>query len=42
MGWRVGDEDIDRVVEMMKLLSVEGFALRDFSELPAARSRGSS
>ena len=33
MGWRVQDEDIDRVVEVMKLLSIQEFALRDFSEL---------
>ena len=39
MGWRVGDEDIDRVVEMMKLLSVEDFALRDFSELSGGQKQ---
>ena len=33
MGWRVTEEDIDRVVEMMKLLAVEEFALKDFFEL---------
>jgi iron complex transport system ATP-binding protein len=32
-GGRVSDEDIDKVVEMMKLLHVEEFALKDFSEL---------
>ncbi len=38
MGWRVSDEDIDKVVEMMKLLHVEEFALKDFSSYPGARS----
>jgi len=33
MGWRVAEEDIDRVVEVMRLLHVEEFALKDFSEL---------
>jgi len=32
-GGRVSDEDIDKVVEMMKLLHVKEFALEDFSEL---------
>ena len=39
MGWRVGDEDLDRVVEMMKLLSVEEFALRDFSQLSGGQKQ---
>ena len=39
MGWRVADEDLDRVVEMMKLLSVEEFALRDFSQLSGGQKQ---
>jgi len=39
MGWRVADEDIDRVVEVMKLLSIEEFALRDFSELSGGQKQ---
>ncbi len=39
MGWRVGDDDIDRVVEVMKLLSIEEFALRDFSELSGGQKQ---
>ncbi|HOO52988.1 MAG TPA: ABC transporter ATP-binding protein [Methanothrix sp.] len=39
MGWRVGDEDIDRVVETMKLLHVEEFALKDFSELSGGQKQ---
>jgi iron complex transport system ATP-binding protein len=39
MGWRVTDEDIDRVVEMMKLLHVEEFALKDFSELSGGQKQ---
>jgi iron complex transport system ATP-binding protein len=39
MGWRVGGEDIDRVVEVMKLLHVEEFALKDFSELSGGQKQ---
>jgi iron complex transport system ATP-binding protein len=39
MGWRVGDEDIDRVVEVMKLLHVEEFALKDSSELSGGQKQ---
>ena len=39
MGWRVTEEDIDRVVEMMKLLAVEEFALKDFSELSGGQKQ---
>ncbi|MGC9515183.1 ABC transporter ATP-binding protein [Methanocrinis sp.] len=39
MGWRVAEEDIDRVVEVMKLLSVEEFALKDFSELSGGQKQ---
>lgn len=39
MGWRVADEDLDRVVEVMKLLSVEEFALRDFLELSGGQKQ---
>lgn len=39
MGWRVSDEDIDKVVEMMKLLHVEEFALKDFSELSGGQKQ---
>jgi len=39
MGWRVADEDIDRVVEMIKLLHVEEFALKDFSELSGGQKQ---
>ncbi|MDF0590625.1 ABC transporter ATP-binding protein [Candidatus Methanocrinis natronophilus] len=39
MGWRVTEEDIDRVVETMKLLHVEEFALKDFSELSGGQKQ---
>jgi iron complex transport system ATP-binding protein len=39
MGWRVTEEDIDRVVEVMKLLAVEEFALKDFSELSGGQKQ---
>jgi iron complex transport system ATP-binding protein len=39
MGWRVGDEDIDKVVDIMKLLHVEEFALKDFSELSGGQKQ---
>ncbi len=39
MGWRVGDEDIDHVVKIMKLLHVEEFALRDFNELSGGQKQ---
>ena len=39
MGWRVTEEDIDRVVDMMKLLAVEEFALKDFSELSGGQKQ---
>ena len=39
MGWRVADEDIDRVVDIMKLLHVEEFALKDFSELSGGQKQ---
>ena len=39
MSWRVVDEDIDRVVEVMKLLHVEEFALKDFSELSGGQKQ---
>ncbi|MDF0591295.1 ABC transporter ATP-binding protein [Candidatus Methanocrinis natronophilus] len=39
MGWRVKVQDIDRVVEMMKLLHVEEFALKDFSELSGGQKQ---
>ena len=39
MGWRVADEDIDHVVEVMKLLHVEEFALKDFSELSGGQKQ---
>ena len=39
MGWRVSDEDIDKVVDTMKLLSVEEFALKDFSELSGGQKQ---
>jgi len=31
--WRSSDEDIDKVVEILELLGIEDFALRDFNEL---------
>ena len=31
--WRSSDEDIDKVVEILELLGIEDFALRDFGEL---------
>ncbi len=39
MGWRVQDEDIDKVVDIMKLLHVEEFALKDFSELSGGQKQ---
>ncbi|UEC43873.1 MAG: Cobalamin import ATP-binding protein BtuD [Methanothrix sp.] len=39
MGWRVTDQDIDSVVEMMKLLHVDEFALKDFSELSGGQKQ---
>ncbi len=39
MGWTVSDEDLDRVVEVMKLLHVEEFALKDFSELSGGQKQ---
>lgn len=39
MGWRVAEEDIDRVVEVMRLLHVEEFALKDFSELSGGQKQ---
>ncbi|MHC1630868.1 MAG: ABC transporter ATP-binding protein [Methanotrichaceae archaeon] len=39
MSWRVGDEDIDRVVDVMKLLHVEQFALKDFNELSGGQKQ---
>lgn len=39
MGWRVGDEDIDKTVEVMKLLQVEQFALKDFNELSGGQKQ---
>ena len=39
MGWRVGDEDIDHVVKIMKLLHVEEFALKDFNELSGGQKQ---
>ena len=39
MGWRVADEDIDKVVDIMKLLHVEEFALKDFSELSGGQKQ---
>jgi iron complex transport system ATP-binding protein len=33
LSWRSSDEDIDKVVEILQLLGIEGFALRDFNEL---------
>ena len=39
MGWRVQEEDIDKVVDIMKLLHVEEFALKDFSELSGGQKQ---
>ena len=39
MGWRVQDDDIDKVVDIMKLLHVEEFALKDFSELSGGQKQ---
>jgi len=39
MGWTVSDEDLARVVEVMKLLHVEEFALRDFLELSGGQKQ---
>jgi len=39
MGWRVGDDDIDRVVDVMKLLHIEEFALKDFAELSGGQKQ---
>jgi iron complex transport system ATP-binding protein len=39
MGWRVGDEDMDKVIEVMKLLQVDPFALKDFNELSGGQKQ---
>lgn len=39
MGWRVAEEDIDRVVETMELLNIEEFALKDFNELSGGQKQ---
>ena len=39
MGWRVADDDIDKVVDVMKLLHIEEFALKDFSELSGGQKQ---
>lgn len=39
MGWRVGEEDLDKVVEIMKLLQIEKFALKDFNELSGGQKQ---
>ncbi|MHC1631946.1 MAG: ABC transporter ATP-binding protein [Methanotrichaceae archaeon] len=39
MGWRVAEEDIERVVEIMELLSIEEFALKDFNELSGGQKQ---
>ena len=39
MGWRVAEEDIERVVETMELLHIEEFALKDFNELSGGQKQ---
>jgi iron complex transport system ATP-binding protein len=39
MSWRVADDDIDKVVDVMKLLHIEEFALKDFSELSGGQKQ---
>ncbi|NYT01300.1 MAG: ABC transporter ATP-binding protein [Methanosarcinales archaeon] len=39
MSWRVSDGDIDRVAEIMELLHIDGFALKDFSELSGGQKQ---
>jgi iron complex transport system ATP-binding protein len=33
ISWGVGESDVEKVLEMMELLGIEDFAMRDFSEL---------
>jgi len=33
LGWRVSENDLDKVVEVMEMLHIEDFAMKDFSEL---------
>jgi len=39
MSWRVSDEDIDRVAEIMEMLHIDRFALKDFSELSGGQKQ---
>ena len=39
MGWRIGDDDMNKVIEVMKLFHVEQFALRDFNELSGGQKQ---
>ncbi|MEA2046153.1 MAG: ABC transporter ATP-binding protein [Euryarchaeota archaeon] len=39
MGWRVAEEDIERVVETMELLHIEEFAPKDFNELSGGQKQ---
>lgn len=32
-GWRSSDEDVDKVISILRLLEIEDFAMRDFGEL---------
>ena len=33
LGWRNNEKDIDKVMEVLKLLKIEGFAMRDFGRI---------
>lgn len=39
MGWWVADDDMDKVIEVMKLLQVDRFALKDFNELSGGQKQ---
>jgi iron complex transport system ATP-binding protein len=39
MGWQVGDEDMNKVIEVMKLLQVDRFALKEFNELSGGQKQ---
>jgi iron complex transport system ATP-binding protein len=39
MGWRVSDEDMNKVIEVMEMLQVDRFALKDFNELSGGQKQ---
>jgi len=39
IGWQLGNEDMNKVIEVMKLLQVDRFALKDFNELSGGQKQ---